>query len=659
MVLAELGSRLSKALNKAASSVLLNEREVDELVNEIGKALLESDVNVRLVKQLQCQIQKGLAECASGSNRRKVVNSVVINALFSLLNGSKEGRTGGGCAEEGEPKRVWQPEKNRVGGNVVMFVGLQGAGKTTTCMKYARFWKNKGFRVGLVCADTFRAGAYDQLKQNAVLAGVPFYGSYIESDPAVVAAQGVARFREANFDFIIVDTSGRHKQERALFAEMQEVERVTTPDEIVFVMDGSIGQAAFAQATAFREAVKIGSVIITKLDGHAKGGGALSAVAATQAPIAFIGTGEHVKDFEEFDAKRFVQRLLGFGDMQGLLSVMSDGKLLEKQRESKILAKLSAGPSVEDSSTTTSKSKTNKKKTPDADFTFRDMYDQMQMLLGMGDIGSMINMMPGMSNLKLPGDDSTDGSGWQKRIQRFMVVMDSMHSSELDNDTRIFKGTLGHSRIRRLASGAGVPLVAIEQVIDTFLPFQSVLRRLRDSGMMKMLSGFGGVKSVTGSVANQSKVDGESDLKIKNKKKKKIQNGVEGDTQTAPASTATSTSKATTSSAPTNAANALSSLMGGQSVGLGAGFNMAGMMSQVQQIMQGQGGAGGKRAAGAKPLSKNKGANPVMPSGMPDMSSLLSGLMGGAGGGGGLAQMFSGLSHETNSSAGKSKAKTR
>ena len=167
----------------------------------------------------------------------------------------------------------------------------------------------------MVCADTFRAGAYDQLKQNATKLRCPFYGSYTEADPVAIAAEGVAQFRKEKYEVIIVDTSGRHRQEAALFEEMQEIRVAIEPDNVVFVLDATQGQAVHEQATSFHEAIDIGSVVVTKLDGHAKGGGALSAVAATGAPILFLGSGEHFDDFEPFVARSFVSRLLGMGDM--------------------------------------------------------------------------------------------------------------------------------------------------------------------------------------------------------------------------------------------------------------------------------------------------------------------------------------------------------
>lgn len=177
-----------------------------------------------------------------------------------------------------------------------MFVGLQGSGKTTTCTKVAYYYKKKGWKVGLVCADTFRAGAFDQLKQNAAKVKIPFYGSYVETDPVAIAEEGVNSFKEAGMEIVIVDTSGRHKQETDLFDEMKQVEKSIKPDNIIFVMDSSIGQQCYAQAEAFKKAVNVGSVIITKMDGHSKGGGALSAVAATKSPIIFVGDGEHFEN---------------------------------------------------------------------------------------------------------------------------------------------------------------------------------------------------------------------------------------------------------------------------------------------------------------------------------------------------------------------------
>ena len=224
----------------------------------------QADVNVKLVSKLRNNVKATAASAARGAglSRRRVVERAVVDELTSMLDSSAYGGSG---------RPLPDPKKGRT--HVVMFVGLQGAGKTTTCSKYASFYKRKGLKPALVCADTFRAGAFDQLKQNASKTGIPFFGSYTETDPARIAEAGVAKFKEEGRDLIIVDTSGRHRQEEALFEEMRQVAAAARPDATIFVMDGSIGQAAQEQAKAFRDAVDVGAVILTKMDGGARGKG--------------------------------------------------------------------------------------------------------------------------------------------------------------------------------------------------------------------------------------------------------------------------------------------------------------------------------------------------------------------------------------------------
>ncbi|KAF6175892.1 hypothetical protein GIB67_003380 [Kingdonia uniflora] len=191
-----------------------------------------------------------------------------------------------------------------IGHCLYVYVGLQGSGKTTACTKYAFHYQKKGWKPTIVCADTFRAGAFDQLKHNATKAKIPFYGRYMESNPVKIAVE---------------DTSGRRKQEASLFEEMRQVSEATKSDLVIFVMNSSIGQAAFDQAQAFKQSVSVGTAIITKMDGHAKEGGALSAVAAIKSPVIFIRTGDHMVEFEIFDVKPFVSRILGMGDWPGFM----------------------------------------------------------------------------------------------------------------------------------------------------------------------------------------------------------------------------------------------------------------------------------------------------------------------------------------------------
>jgi len=314
--------------------------------------------------------------------------------------------------------------------------------------------------VALVCADTFRAGAYDQLKQNALKAKIPFYGSHTEMDPVAIAEEGVRKFKEEKFEMIIVDTSGRHRQEDALFDEMQQVVDAVSPNDIVFVMDSTIGQAVADQASAFRRAVKVGSVIITKLDGHAKGGGALSAVAATESPIVFIGTGEHIKDFEPFEAKSFVQRLLGMGDIKGILEMVKNTDL-EAQAPA-LVERLQKG-----------------------EFSLRDMRDQFANVLKMGPLDKVMSMLPGFSGDMMPKGREKES---EARIKGYMTMMDSMTDDELDGiDRQKGKKKSGKmqvlkwdvSRLERVARGSGHSVQHVDQLLAENKRMSKVMSKMK------------------------------------------------------------------------------------------------------------------------------------------------------------------------------------
>ena len=364
MVLQELGQKIRDALNKLNKNDEIDQKIFNEMVNAIALALIKSDVNIQLVKKLQTNIRNRFDEIEEeGGNKKLQIQRSVVKELQNMLTSKKQ------------PRKMLRGKQN-----VIMFVGLQGSGKTTTCTKYANFYQKKGFKVALVCADTFRAGAFDQLKQNATKCRIPFYGSYTEMDPVKIAEEGVTHFKKLKYEVIIVDTSGRHKQEEALFDEMKQVSAAINPDDIIFVMDSHIGQACHDQALAFKNAVDIGSVIITKLDGHAKGGGALSAVADTESPIIFIGTGEHFGDFEQFNPEGFIKRLLGMGDIKGLFEKIQE--VYKKEDQEKLAKNISKGI-----------------------FTIKDMRDQYTTVMKMGPLDKVINMIPGMSNIMPEGSE--------------------------------------------------------------------------------------------------------------------------------------------------------------------------------------------------------------------------------------------------------------
>ena len=352
MVLNDLGVAITGALSRMSGATLVDAEVLDACLKDIAKALLQADVKVQYVKELRDNVKRqvSLEELAAGHNKRKMIERAVFSELVRMVDAGR---------------RPYEPVAKKC--SVFMFVGLQGNGKTTTVAKYAYHYKRQGWRCAMVCADTYRAGAFDQLKQNATKARIPFYGSYTETDPVTIAREGVERFRREKKDIILVDTSGRHKQSEALFEEMKQVADAVDPDSVVFVMDSAMGQAAYDQAKAFHDSIDVGTVVLTKMDGHAKGGGALSAVAATRSPIAFIGVGEHIDEFEPFEPESFVQRLLGLGDVKGLLKKITTAMSDEQQED--MMEQMQEGA-----------------------FPLRLLYDQFNGILSMGPMASMMSV---------------------------------------------------------------------------------------------------------------------------------------------------------------------------------------------------------------------------------------------------------------------------
>ncbi|EPT25956.1 signal recognition particle SRP54 protein [Toxoplasma gondii ME49] len=509
MVLAELGEQISGALRRLHTATVVDEQVVQECVMAVCRALLQADVHVRVVQQFKASVTAGInnrlashsqasssSSSSSSSASQKTASGGKGTAgqsaagagpsgpsvKFDVVTGATTEASGTGASKDSfreintraaavgvnsrkiiqkcviseivamlTPAR--QPYVPRKGAtNVIMFVGLQGSGKTTTCTKYAHYYQRKGWRVALVCADTFRAGAFDQLKQNATKVRIPFYGSYTEADPVKIAEEGVEQFRREKYDMIIVDTSGRHKQEAALFDEMKQVAEAVDPDDVVFVMDSHIGQACFDQAQAFSDSVDVGSVIVTKLDGHAKGGGALSAVAATGAPIIFLGSGEHFDDFEAFEANSFVSRLLGLGDVGGLFSTLKEMVSVEKQQE--LMDRLSKGR-----------------------FTLEDMGEQFRNVLKMGPISKVISMVPGIGSNLISKNQEQAGV---MRIKRFLCIMDSMTDEELKCEKQFTD-----SRIVRVAQGSGTTLEEVKLLLEQHKQFSKMVGKMGKIGLTK------------------------------------------------------------------------------------------------------------------------------------------------------------------------------
>jgi len=430
MVLDNLGVSLRDALRKIASANKIDKAVVDEAIREIQRALLQADVNVKLVMTLSNRIkERALNEKPpAGMNPREHVINIVYQELLNLV---------GHGADLTLKKQT------------IMMVGLQGSGKTTTTAKLATYFQRKGLRSAVICADTFRAGAYDQLKALCDKQGVFFYGEKGNPNAPQVARNGLEATKK--YDVRIVDTAGRHALEADLIQEMKDIHTVVNADHKLLVMDAAIGQQASEQARAFHDAVNITGVIITKLDGTAKGGGALSAVAETKTSVAFIGVGETPADLEKFEADRFISRLLGMGDIK---------TLIEKAQE------IQTDEAVDVDALMKGR------------FTLKDMYQQMEAMNKLGPLKQIMQMLP-LGGLGVELSDS-DYQMTKDRLDKFKVIMDSMTEDEL-NDPKMITA----SRIKRISLGSGTSSENVRELLKAHQAMQKAFKGMR-GGMGKM-----------------------------------------------------------------------------------------------------------------------------------------------------------------------------
>jgi signal recognition particle subunit SRP54 len=437
MVLERLGRALHGAIQKLARAPAIDEKTIKELTREIQRALLQADVNVELVLKLTKRIEKRALEekPLPGLDKRAHVVKIVYEELSEFL---------------GKPSELEiTPGKTKT----ILMVGLQGSGKTTSVAKLAAYIKKRGYKVGMVCADTFRAGAYEQLSQLGEQAGIEVFGAPVEKDSIKIAEKGLKHFRERNSELILVDTAGRHKKEDALMEEMRQLVRAIKPDEVMLVVDGTIGQQAKDQAAAFKQATDIGSILVTKLDGTAKGGGALSAVAATGAPIKFIGSGEHLEDLEPYVPSRFLARLLGMGDLETLLrrveELVAEEKIRVPEKKELLAGKL----------------------------TLRDVYEQLEAVSKMGPLKKVLQMIPGIG-VSIPDEQMRVG---EEKLKRFKVIMQSMTEGELENPKII-----NASRIRRIARGSGTSEKDVKELLKQYELIQKFMKSFLKGKLPKM-----------------------------------------------------------------------------------------------------------------------------------------------------------------------------
>lgn len=438
MVMDKLGSSLQDALKKLVGAGRIDEKTVNEVVKDIQRALLQADVNVKLVMKMSNHIKERALkeEVPAGMNPREHVIRIVYQELINIVGKSAD--------------ISLKPQK-------IMMIGLQGSGKTTTTSKLARYFQRKGLKPGVVCADTFRPGAYQQLSTLCTKLNVPFYGEEGNPDAVGIVERGLNEL--AKNDVLIVDTAGRHSLEADLIDEMEQIHKVAQPDYKLLVLDGAIGQQASEQAKAFNDSVGISGVVISKLDGTAKGGGALSAVSETNSSIAFIGVGETPDDLEKFEPDRFISRLLGMGDIKSLIE-KAEETLTEEDIDMEAMMR--------------------------GRFTLKDMYSQLEAMNKIGPMKQIMQMLPmGGMGVKL-SDDAYKVT--EDKMTRYRVLMDSMTEEELLNPRLI-----GSSRIKRISMGSGSSPDDVRELLKYHKMMQNAMKGLRGGkfNMQKMMKKFG------------------------------------------------------------------------------------------------------------------------------------------------------------------------
>lgn len=441
MVLEKLGGSLKDTLGKIANSIFVDEKLINELVKDIQRALLQSDTNVQLVFDLSQKIKTRAKEkTPPGLTKKEQLINIVYEELTNFLG-----------KETHEIKIEKKPTK-------IMLVGLFGSGKTTTAGKLAKFYKKRGYKIALLQTDTWRPAAYDQLEQLSKDVGVDFYGIKKEKDPLKIYKE--FQPREKDYDLIIVDTAGRDALSSDLIDELNKLNKLVEPEERILVISGDLGQAAQKQAEAFHEACGVSGVIVTKLEGTAKGGGALSACAVTKAPIKFIGVGEKTEDLELFHPQRFVSRLIGMGDLETLLE---KAKEVISEDEAKDLGD----------------------KFLKGDFNLTDLYQQMVSLKKMGSLKKLMEMVPGFSQLQLPKEmlDVQEG-----KLEQWKIAMDSMTQAELEDPDII-----SVDRIDRISKGSGVGVSVIRELLKQYRQSKKMMKMFKGekdiNKMMKKMKG--------------------------------------------------------------------------------------------------------------------------------------------------------------------------
>jgi len=430
MVMEKLGQSLKGVLKKIAGAPLVDEKLVNEIVKEIQRALLHADVNVKLVFELSKDIKERASEkeIPKGLSYRDYLVRIVFEELTKFLGGETKG------VKIGKER----PFK-------IMLVGLFGNGKTTTAGKLASYYSKRGYKVAMVGLDVHRPAAMKQLKQLGDKLKIKTITDEKEKNPEDIWKKYKSELK--GFDIIIFDTSGRDALSEDLVKEIETLNKKLDPQENLLVISADLGQTAEMQAEQFHKSCNITGVVATKMDGTAKAGGALSATAVTGAPIKFIGVGEKTSDIEEFDPEGFVGRLLGMGDIKGLLE---KAKEVMSEEDAQDLGK----------------------KFLKGDFNFLDLYEQLSAMKKMGPLKKVMEMIPGMGNMKLPKDmlEVQD-----EKLKKWKHIMKSMTKKELEDPDLMFN----RKRIERVAKGAGVTSTEVRELLKQYRISKKMMKQMK------------------------------------------------------------------------------------------------------------------------------------------------------------------------------------
>lgn len=441
-----LTDRLSHTLRTITGKARLTEDNIKDTLREVRKALLEADVALPVVKAFIDQVRSR----ALGQQIGKALNpgqqfiKIVENELISVM----------GSANEGLKLAVQPPA-------VILMAGLQGAGKTTSVAKLARYLKEREKKkVLVVSADIYRPAAIQQLQTLAQEVDVEFFPSTVEQRPVDIARGAIDHAKRQFLDVVIVDTAGRLHIDDELMQEIQNLHAAINPAETLFVIDAMIGQDAVNTAKAFNDALPLTGVILTKADGDARGGAALSVRHVTGKPIKFLGMGEKVDALEPFHPERIASRILGMGDVLSLIEQAE--RSIDKAKADKLVKKVTKGQK----------------------FDLEDLRDQLQQMQNMGGLTSMLDKLPGMGNVA----QMAQQSNMTKQFKVMEAIINSMTPEERRNPE-----DLNGSRKRRITQGSGTQIQDLNRLLKQYKQMAKMMQKMKGGGMAKMMRGLGGM----------------------------------------------------------------------------------------------------------------------------------------------------------------------